>query len=524
MNKYVRPSFTSTLRRTTITALLGLGIIIFPACRPSVQRVSANALQPTEKTDSLPPISTPVRAEEHPTKIIAREKGCISFVVDENITPTDNFFDNLYTGKSIAEHWLAEEQIPKDAQHIIATSFFKDNHLKSLGKDAFYRSIVEAYANHLSITLSPDMIWLVISQGFARYVNAHSEELRPKLVNHKEKMDLTIVTDSDLLSKSYNWPQLISKFASKINRYTKRDIAKTITSDFTTTGTTERIASQITLMESTKSYFEYIVYYAICGIPSVTLKGTVEDWQRVLEKTLQLKQYGLEMWIGEVEPILKEFIETAEGHPKRSFWSSIVKKVGINKLEGGGCIGGNPTKIDGWILKLFPNEYGYTLDEIAYTKDMPSEYVRVDLKYYIIEPLNATIIKEIPMELWAGFIGAQVDKNKHMVTPKIGWLARVKESEREQLNDLKKKNENEELHLRVQEVPEILSRLHHIKSLHLEFTGPVVLPKWMDKLTIDRLTIKGNMTDSEKDLIQKRFTNVRLLDNDHIKNYIERIE
>ena len=115
-------------------------------------------------------------------------------MVDEHITPIDAFFDNLYTGKGIAEYWLSEEQIPIDVQHIIATSFSKENNLKSMGKDAFYRSIVEAYANHLSVTLSPDMIWLVISQGFARYVNAHTEELRPKLVSHTDKMDLVIET------------------------------------------------------------------------------------------------------------------------------------------------------------------------------------------------------------------------------------------------------------------------------------------------------------------------------------------
>jgi hypothetical protein len=37
-----------------------------------------------------------------------------------------------------------------------------------------------------------------------------------------------------------------------------------------------------------------------------------------------------------------------------------------------------------------------------------------------------------------------------------------------------------------------------------------MLPDWMDKLTIDRLTIEGNMTDPEKAYIKERFPNVRL--------------
>ncbi len=116
------------------------------------------------------------------------------------------------------------------------------------------------------------------------------------------------------------------------------------------------------------------------------------------------------------------------------------------------------------------------------------------------------------MELWAGFIGAQVDKKSHMVTPKIGWLVRISQDEKDMLNQLKKDNENGWIHLRVQEVPIMLSELGRIKSLHLVFTGRVMLPDWMDKLTIDRLTIEGNMTDPEKAYIKERFPNVRLLD------------
>ena len=115
--------------------------------------------------------------------------------------------------------------------------------------------------------IQPYMVWLVISQGFARYVNAHAEELRPKLVNHNGKMDLAIMTNKDLLTEDVDWPSLIADFSSQINKYTKNGIAKTITSDFTTTGSVERVASQITLMESVKSYFEYIVYRIACGIP-----------------------------------------------------------------------------------------------------------------------------------------------------------------------------------------------------------------------------------------------------------------
>ncbi len=52
----------------------------------------------------------------------------------------------------------------------------------------------------MSVTLSPDMIWLLISQGFAHYVNAHAEELRPLLVSHDAKKKLNVRDDYDFIS------------------------------------------------------------------------------------------------------------------------------------------------------------------------------------------------------------------------------------------------------------------------------------------------------------------------------------
>lgn len=442
------------------------------------------------------------------SKITTRTDRSITFVVDENLAPINNPYKRVYTGESIAKSMLSEEQIPKDAQRIIATSFSDENDLKTMGKDAFYRVIVNAYAKHLSVTLSPDMIWLVISQGFARYVNAHAEELRPQLVNHEGKMDLAIMTDKDLLTEEADWPSLIDDFSSQIEKYTKGDIAKTITSDFTTTSLVERVASQITLMESVKSYFEYIVYRIACGIPTITLQGTVEDWQRVLEKTNNLKQYGLESWVNSLEPILKEFIQAADGHPNQKFWKGMVKKQEVEKLKGGACSPDKPTELDGWLLKLFPDENEQTLDKVAHTKEMPSEYVRVNFKYRVINPANGNLITETPMELWAGFIGVKVDTVNNMLTPKMGWLVRVAESNDDTLNQLKKNNNDWGIHLRIQEVPEMLSQLGHIKSLNLVFTGKVNLPAWMDKMSIDTFTIMGDMTEEEKAAIKKRFPNI----------------
>ncbi|MBQ1580902.1 MAG: hypothetical protein II107_00340, partial [Prevotella sp.] len=179
--------------------------------------------------------------------------------------------------------------------------------------------------------------------------------------------------------------------------------------------------------------------------------------------------------------------------------------------KGGACSPEEPTEVDGWILKFFPNENGQTLDSTPHTRGMPSEYVRVGFKYRVLDPLQGTIIKNTPMELWAGFVGVEVDTLTNTLTPKIGWLVRVAENDDELLKDLQKNDNNWGIELRVKEVPEILAKLQHIKRLHLEFTDTVALPEWFDRLTIDDLSIKGTMTDAEKESLEKRFPKAKII-------------
>ena len=185
-------------------------------------------------------------ADAKTLKILAQSEGSISFVVDENLKDVEQRFPD-YNGAGLAERLIVDDNVKYEAYNIIATSFADEDNLAYRGKDAFYRCIVNAYAQHKSVTLSPDMIWLLISQGFARYVNAHAEALRQQLVDHDGKMSLVVQSDVDVLSEKADWPKMIGDFTAQIERYTTGDIGNTITANFSTTGLTERVASQITL-------------------------------------------------------------------------------------------------------------------------------------------------------------------------------------------------------------------------------------------------------------------------------------
>ena len=439
------------------------------------------------------------------------QKG-VTFVVDENLAPIEKKYpmeSYLSSGDTAIRGIFNDEGVPGDTHATIAWSFADDERFYTFtGKDPFFKTIVEAYAEHRPLVLSPDMMWVLVSQGFARYVNAHSEQMRHLLVSHDGKMDLVVQSEKDLLSEDADWEKLMSDFTAQINDNTKGDIAQTITADFSTTGTTERITSQITLMETMKSYFDYVVHYIGCGIPSVTLTGTPQDWQKVVEKTQQLEKYGVGKWTKNLIPILTEFVNASEGKPNQAFWQKMVKKHRVDKLGGGGCLPSQPTKLDGWILKFFPDENGKTLDQVPNTHKMPSERVYVDFKYQIINPADGTVLSETPLQLVAGFIGTEVDTLTHALTPKMGWVVRQMEGSDSIVKRLQKMDKEDSffgIELRVNKVPKHLSELHHIKKLTLHFTSEVTLPEWFYDLQIDNLTLNGEINEMMEDAIRKSF-------------------
>ena len=41
------------------------------------------------------------------------------------------------------------------------------------------------------------------------------------------------------------------------------------------------------------------MYLLGCGISKINLEGTLEDWEKILEKTNKLRKYELDWWIDE---------------------------------------------------------------------------------------------------------------------------------------------------------------------------------------------------------------------------------
>ena len=445
---------------------------------------------------------------------LASAQKSVTFTVDKNL-PAPKQTIPTFDEQFIAAQIINVIGVPSEEYHVLKTSF-EGQQLAHIGKDNFWKCILQAYADHRSLVLSPDMVWLIISQGFSRYVNAHAEEMRYLFVSHEDKMELVVISNNDIFSPSADWEGVLNDFSTCIARETKGELADLMTANFTTTGITERIASQISLMDIVKEYFIYTNIAAACGIPSIELKGTPHDWQKVLDKARCLRKYKLEKWSDDLVAILQEFVEASKGKVNKKFWQGIVKKKRVDQLESDKSCDPDPakmTKLDGWFLKFFPNNQGETPDEVAWNHDMPQEMVHVNFQQVLTDPVTELPIDTIPIQLWAGFVGIEENATTRALTPKIGWLARIGDEESDELGrykELDKYGGNINIDLsRGQEVPVALSKMEHIRTLHLDFwSSPVVIPEWLDKIPIDELHIMGKFTDEEEAQLRQRFPTV----------------
>ncbi len=203
-----------------------------------------------------------------------------------------------------------------------------------------------AFATHRPVCLSPDIIWLTLTQGLAHHVNAHAEELRDRLVRHEGKVQIVVRRDDFVKGSPENpWPEVFGEFSAAIRGHIGAENHGLIVADFSTTGPVEKAASEVVLLDAMQAFFGYEVHTA-CGIPSITLEGTAEDWRALARRAEGFARFDLGWWVERLRPVLGQFVAAAGGDVDRGFWESIYKWRGPK--------GSGSPHVTGWVLDLFP--------------------------------------------------------------------------------------------------------------------------------------------------------------------------
>ncbi len=304
--------------------------------------------------------------------------------------------------------------------------YFEDGH-------PFINSVRTAYASHRPLILSPDAVWLVIARGFNMHVLKNSEKLRHQLVHHEGKKKLEVTCEQGLIEMpAEKWEPYFSKFTDQIAQWADSSLIEQLTNNFSTTTPASYVASQISIMSTMQNYFEYLMDEG-CGIPTIYLEGTEEDWQKVVQKAHSLRQYDLDWWMDELEPVLQKIADAAGGEVDTLFWQSICKKREVIVNDDPLSCGEGPYRVDeisGWVIKFYPydrdgNRNSFVKIDDGAVSHLPIECATVPLEY---REYKDTLLKvSLDLQLSAGLVGMAEDPKTFALSPQIAWYVVTKE-------------------------------------------------------------------------------------------------
>ncbi|PPR04704.1 hypothetical protein CVT24_011826 [Panaeolus cyanescens] len=257
--------------------------------------------------------------------------------------------------------------------------------------NGFIDTVIDAYNSHHNLVIRPDDVWISILSQFNFYVNAHGEELRSKFVAHEGKK--TLVVKEVGTRYSVDFGKLAHAFTQAIQEnVVDPDLQSWILPNFSTTDFNDTVVCSMMMMSTLKTYFNYFIDLK-CGIPSITLQGTKEDWQKLLDRVEKFESFGDEpaAWASLLRSVLTPFVDAFDGNFHPEFWPKICHHVdygsGSPRLSGwitNFCVWNNEGKWMGPRLPLA--EPGWRWDNSEYTRHtvstdrLPPAICEVDVK------------------------------------------------------------------------------------------------------------------------------------------------
>jgi len=207
------------------------------------------------------------------------------------------------------------------------------------------------------LTLGPDEVWVAIVTSLSRYINANSEKLRHLFVSHEGKIELVASAGGNISTTNYD--SLISQISDQIDKNTKGDLREWAECNFSTTTSLQKIVSKVVLMGAMQKYFDFKLELC-CGLPRVTLLGTIDDWNSILSRITKMESFEdetIQQWSKVLSFVMHNFVNAFQGRVDTYFWNRIAH------ITGGGS---GPRYLEGWILALigFNDAGSYILEHL----------------------------------------------------------------------------------------------------------------------------------------------------------------
>lgn len=251
------------------------------------------------------------------------------------VTIANHAAENWTAPKVRTASELLKEVHPKlrdSTQRILGSSFpfsfLSESHI-SAAPNGFVYSAYIAYGKHHHLTIRPDNVWFAILSQLGFYLGKHSKpkRLRYSMVLPAETKQITLAYRDGHSSGS----RIYAYLAQKLNDEIFDEIRDPLwaTPSFTTTTETDRAVASVLLMGTMQQYFECDLVM-LCGLPSVTLLGEIEDWQEIndrIDYLYQLDRVPLTRFANMLSPILRHMIHSFT-HPTseeiKTFWNTMI--------------------------------------------------------------------------------------------------------------------------------------------------------------------------------------------------------
>jgi hypothetical protein len=226
---------------------------------------------------------------------------------------------------------------------------YTDDCVESITFNPLVAAAKLSHDQHRPLVLSPDVIWLTLCQGLSLHVEEQWAMHRDSILVHKRNPNYPIEVSTiefPFGSPETPWDSLVSDACSQVKRYIQPEFASLFNADFSTSQNVDQVALEIALLAAVSNEFPIIDSSSVCGIPTVTLTGTPDDWRMISDRLEIFSNYGLSWWVCEIRGILKEFYAASKGNVDRGFWEQLYSV--------GDCLCGPDDRVTGWIGKLFP--------------------------------------------------------------------------------------------------------------------------------------------------------------------------
>ena len=306
-------------------------------------------------------------------------------------------------------------------------------YISNLEGHPILKGYYQSYVNHMPVSINPDILWMLIVQGFSRHIDQNAEKLRNKFVDFDGKKELTVNGDELTIEEitKEGWERTFKEFVEKIKENAGESMIKLITPSFSTTTPTIQVSSQIAIMSCFKNYFKFIRLWGGCGFPYINLEGTLNDYEELKRKVEKLMGYDIDDWIKELIIIIEKIVETKKGKIDIDFWKNMIINEEAMEPRGSGELT-KVNNIDGWLLNFYPyykiddsferceklkrrKDFNKPID-VEHLKYLPEEFIEVPLTM-----LHKITLKETELSVKTGFLGMIQEKNG-LIKPEIGWF------------------------------------------------------------------------------------------------------